>query len=357
MPLPPGLSGFVQGQQLGNQNQAHELQQAMGLMGVLAQMQRQKQVQAQAAQEQELRGALSQLPPDATPEMVTRAITPYAKPDTLLQTFQRAQDLSAQREMTAANSAAQREVLTSEGQARREQSAQLQSERLEQQRELAKQRSEDQRLTERERNQARMDMMRFSASLRQGSGGGSGRPPPVGYRYTPDGNLEPIPGGPAAAKVNPAEAGVAGETAGKVSMADQAIVDIRETRRLLFDKDGNLNRKIVAAMNVPFTAGMPGNTDARMAYSKLYNAVEAKLRIETGAAATTREVESIVRRFIPSMLDSKETAADKLNRLEIFMSSTLDQVKGIRRDKLRSGGGLVNPAPASNVDSLLKKYE
>ena len=60
MPLLPGVPyAFMRAQDQTRQNQSHELQQALGLMGVLAQMQRQKQVQAQAAQEQELRAALA----------------------------------------------------------------------------------------------------------------------------------------------------------------------------------------------------------------------------------------------------------------------------------------------------------
>lgn len=46
MPLPPGLQGYVTGQQLGQQRQSHELQQAMGLQGLLAQLQAQQQDQA-----------------------------------------------------------------------------------------------------------------------------------------------------------------------------------------------------------------------------------------------------------------------------------------------------------------------
>jgi hypothetical protein len=147
---------------------------------------------------------------------------------------------------------------------------------------------------------------------------------------------------PGLSPLNKEAGGVAGETAGKVAMADQGIMDIRGVRDILF-KDGKMDRKLVAAMNLPFSAGMPFSAEARDAYSKIYNAVEAKLRIETGAAATTREVQSIVNRFLPRVMDPDSVAAGRLDRLEEFMKTTLDQTKGVRKDKLRSGNV---PTPA-----------
>ena len=141
--------------------------------------------------------------------------------------------------------------------------------------------------------------------------------------------------GDAAPKQNE-PAGLAGESAGKIAMADQAVLDLRDARSLLFDDKGELNRGTVAAMNVPFTAGVPGNTAARSAYSKLHNAVAAKLRIETGAAATESEVKGILDRFLPKISDPASVAAERLDRLENFMNTTIDLTKGVRPDALKS---------------------
>jgi hypothetical protein len=134
--------------------------------------------------------------------------------------------------------------------------------------------------------------------------------------------------------------GLAGESAGKIAMADQAIIDLREARKLIFDDKGNLKSETILALNVPFTAGAPGHEDARKAYSKLYNAMEAKLRIETGAAATEREIKSILNRFLPSVGDIPTPAVvtDRIDRLEAFFNTTIDQTKGVRPALLKSRG-------------------
>jgi hypothetical protein len=146
-------------------------------------------------------------------------------------------------------------------------------------------------------------------------------------------------------------AGMSAESAGKVAMADQAIMDIRGTREIIFDKDGKLNKDIVAAMNVPGTAGLPFNENARGAYSRMYNAVEAKLRIETGAAATEREIKSILNRFLPSISDSDKVAKDKIDRLEEFMNTTIDQTKGVKKELLKSRTGATSAGGTPKISN------
>lgn len=156
--------------------------------------------------------------------------------------------------------------------------------------------------------------------------------PPTGYRWKggkPDGELEPIPGGPAATKAAAAEdPKQSPENAGKIAMGRQAIEGIGTTRGIIFDKDGNLNRALVGAMNLPIVAGLPGNSQARIARSAMRNAVEAKLRIETGAAATEPEVERTLARFMPTVADTKESAKFKMDELEKFFKSSLSITKG-----------------------------
>jgi len=145
--------------------------------------------------------------------------------------------------------------------------------------------------------------------------------------------------------------GLAGEAAGKIAMADQAVLDIRDTRNILFDSKGELNRSLIAAMNIPFTAGLPGHAEARSAYSKIHNAVAAKLRIETGAAATESEVKGILNRFLPKVSDPASVVTERLNSLETFMNTTIDQTKGVRMELLKS-----RKPKASDVDNLIEKY-
>jgi hypothetical protein len=129
------------------------------------------------------------------------------------------------------------------------------------------------------------------------------------------------------------------ENAGKIAMAQQAIDGVKTLRGLVFGNNGQPKRSLLAAMNVPGTAGMPGNEDARIAYSALRNAVEAKLRMETGAAATEPEVARTLNRFMPTPFDTKASAEFKLNELERFFSSALSQTKGIRQTPQTQGQG------------------
>lgn len=113
------------------------------------------------------------------------------------------------------------------------------------------------------------------------------------------------------------------DAAGKIAMLNQASEDIDQAMGLMF-KDGKFDKGLVAKMNVPLTAGLGG--DARIAYSAIHNAVAAKLRAETGAAANRDEVDDIARRFMPTVLDTDESARNKMTRLKQFMNEAVDVV-------------------------------
>ena len=151
------------------------------------------------------------------------------------------------------------------------------------------------------------------------------------YERRPEGLVklnDPKTGQPIAPKSTSAE-GLSPENAGKVAMSQQAVEGIGTTRGIVFDKDGKLNRSLVGAMNLPIVAGLPGNSQARIARSAIRNAVEAKLRIETGAAATESEVERTLARFLPTIADTDESAKFKLDELDKFFKSSLSMTKGV----------------------------
>ena len=127
------------------------------------------------------------------------------------------------------------------------------------------------------------------------------------------------------------EGGLTPENAGKVSMAQQSVESIGTVRNIIFDKEGNLQRGVVMAMNLPGVSGLPMNSQARIARSAMRNAVEAKLRLETGAAATQSEVDRTIARFMPTFADTKESAKFKLDELEKFFKGSLSLTKGIKK--------------------------
>lgn len=114
--------------------------------------------------------------------------------------------------------------------------------------------------------------------------------------------------------------------AAKTELLNQGIADMAEFKGLIMP-DGKIDRSIVIGMNVPGTAGVPG-TDSRIAYSLIYNAVEAKLRAESGAAVPEQEVKRMADRFIPSPLDSDETIKSKIRRMEAFLRGSFGRIKG-----------------------------
>jgi hypothetical protein len=138
---------------------------------------------------------------------------------------------------------------------------------------------------------------------------------PPGYRYVgATGKLEAIPGGPAEK--------LAGETAGKVALYKGGLEDIKEFKKYVFDEDGKLDRVFLAKMNAPFGAGR--FADVRDAHSLISNAIEAKLRAETGAAATQDEIDRNVEKFMPSIRDNEKTAENKIRRLEKFLGTAIE---------------------------------
>jgi len=118
--------------------------------------------------------------------------------------------------------------------------------------------------------------------------------------------------------------GMTAGDAGKAEMLIQGINDIADFRALLIDDEGNINTSLIYGMALP--GG--GFGDSRLAYSLFENAINGKLRAETGATATAEEMESMKRRFMPSPLDNDKTVRSKLRRLDAFLRGSYERIKG-----------------------------
>lgn len=116
------------------------------------------------------------------------------------------------------------------------------------------------------------------------------------------------------------------EAAGRIAMATQSIQDVDRAMGMMFDKDGNLNRKLLASARFP-GGGFPLDGDAKRLNSYILNAVSGKYRIETGAAGNKDEVEKMAQRFMPGPLDTAASARDKMMRLREFMQETLGSMQ------------------------------
>lgn len=134
--------------------------------------------------------------------------------------------------------------------------------------------------------------------------------PAAGQPGEPD--VMPITGGPEGRKT-PEQAGKLALLAG----AKEAVPTVRNA--IINPETGAIDRVLISTMqaNAPFTQG-------RVVRAQILDAMEAKLRAESGAAVPKTEVERAAERFMPSPLDSDEGVADKLNRLQKFMDTALE---------------------------------
>ncbi|MGI9499790.1 MAG: hypothetical protein ACR2P3_07115 [Geminicoccaceae bacterium] len=146
-----------------------------------------------------------------------------------------------------------------------------------------------------------------------------GGKPPTGFRFKeasdPMQGVEAIPGGPAD-RMSP-------EAAAKTQLVAQGATDVRSAREMIINSDGSINRKLLGAANVPIIGGPVPGSDGVLLFSLMFNAVNAQLRAESGAAVPEQEVIRGMDRFLPSPFDNEETVNSKLDRLEGLLDGTL----------------------------------
>jgi len=142
---------------------------------------------------------------------------------------------------------------------------------------------------------------------------------PSGFRQTKDGNLEPIPGGPKARQTP--------EQAGKTQQLEQAKAEVEAFAKGIIRHDGSVDFANVAKLvKLPFFApGIPFS-EGRKLRTLFSDATEARLRAETGAAATESEINRLRDRFIPRITDTSETIRLKIRLLRDFLNGALRKI-------------------------------
>jgi hypothetical protein len=161
-----------------------------------------------------------------------------------------------------------------------------------------------------------------------GTAVGNGEKAPAGYRFTQTGDLEAIAGGPATKQ--------SAESAGKIALIKQGLADVESFETQIKNKDGTFNRAKIAGLRVY------GRPNARDEYSKLNNSLNARLRLESGAAVPESEVARAFETFAPNPLDSDATIESKLKRQKEFFSgaqSEIGQGRGAEPVKAKQNNG------------------
>ena len=154
------------------------------------------------------------------------------------------------------------------------------------------------------------------------------------------------------------------EQAAKVALITTGQQNMKNAREILMNPDGSVNWLTLGSMNIGNMVGLsgiPGMGEGRRLYSQLYNAIEAKLRAESGAAVPDSEVVRMAKRLVPNIADSALGVEEKMAGIDMFLGSTLAQIYGgqdnIPNWVLEEGGQLatqVDPEAGESTGVLIK---
>lgn len=137
------------------------------------------------------------------------------------------------------------------------------------------------------------------------------------------------------------------EQAAKTQLVEQGVGNVQAVRDAIFDETGGVNRVLLGKMSM----NVPG--EGRAARMKIVQAIRAKLRIETGAVISDEEIDAEYGQFFPSVTDTAENAAERLNQLEEFLKGTS---ANIRPAEPRPGGAPAKPGPDASLEDLVEFY-
>ncbi len=145
------------------------------------------------------------------------------------------------------------------------------------------------------------------------------------------------------------------EQAARVSAMNMTLNNVADLRDKLVPDGKTVDRRVLFTSmfgGLPFTEG-------RDVERFIEDAIETKLRLQTGAAANKDEVKKEAAKFKPNQLDSDETIVGKFDKLERYMQDTFNVLdpSGVVRARLGSAGGNIGapPVPFDQAYEDIKK--
>ena len=177
----PGLGGYAAGAEESRLAQTNQLQQ-MGMLQQIAEKAKERGMLNQ------FRADLQQLGPEASQEQLAQVAAKYAGPGDILKSQTSSLDRKAAIEATSATRAMALEQAKANA---------LQAHEFR----MAKATTDADRVAETARHNRTMEGISNSLLSIKSDTAAQGGKPPIGYRATPEGNLEAIPGGPADTKI------------------------------------------------------------------------------------------------------------------------------------------------------------
>lgn len=133
------------------------------------------------------------------------------------------------------------------------------------------------------------------------------------------------------------------EQAARVSAMNQTLNNLMDLRGALIPDGKKVDRGVLFTSmfgGLPFTGG-------RDIERYVEDAIETKLRLQTGAAANRDEVLKEAKKFKPSQLDTDETIIGKFDKLERYMQDTFNVLdpSGVVRARLGTAGSNIGSPP------------
>jgi hypothetical protein len=145
------------------------------------------------------------------------------------------------------------------------------------------------------------------------------------------------------------------EQAARVSAMNMTLNNVADLRSALVPDGKTVDRRMLFTSmfgGLPFTEG-------RDVERYIEDAIETKLRLQTGAAANKDEVRKEAAKFKPAQLDSDETIIGKFDKLERYMQDTFNVLdpSGVVRARLGTAGSNIGapPIPFDTAYEDLKK--
>lgn len=145
------------------------------------------------------------------------------------------------------------------------------------------------------------------------------------------------------------------EQAARVSAMNMTLNNVSDLRDKLVPDGKTVDRRVLFTSmfgGLPFTEG-------RDVERFIEDAIETKLRLQTGAAANKDEVKKEAAKFKPNQLDGDETIVGKFDKLERYMQDTFNVLdpSGVVRARLGSAGSNIGapPIPFDTAYEDLKK--
>lgn len=180
--------------------------------------------------------------------------------------------------------------------------------------------------------------------------GGAGRAP-SGYRFTQDGSLEPIKGGPADPGNKSAKATTEGEKAaagyGLRMVEAEKVIDAIGAKDPKSQKPSVLER---VAGDSGF-ANLTRDNNRQQYRQAQEDWVRSKLRKESGAAIPTDEMDREIQTYFPQ-IGEKADVIEQKRRARATATKAMGIAAGGAESQMRSGG-----SSTPNIDSLLDKYK